>query len=172
MNCRRSTLFALALSAAPSSRAVTPTLDDAALWLTTLGVRADLPRLSVRYSGSSDRVQGSDTTFRLEEGDGGVRELLQLPPTVGWDAGAFGAPQHADEKFLLLMLDPDAPERAGMVEVAVLLGPRPATTGSSGCIGRLEVALALGRRGPASQIPQGGRGIGATPYQSHRFRCV
>ena len=103
---------------ATATHAATPTLDDAALWLNTLGVRADLPRLSVRYG--SD-VQGSDTTFRLKSGE--VHELLQHAPTVEWEEGAFGTPQHESEKFFLLMLDPDAPARADDGSLSGSAGP-------------------------------------------------
>ena len=66
----------------------------------------------------------------------------------------------------------DASLHGGMAKVASWRGhggpPRAPRAAPEG----VRPPSALRRRGPASPIVQGGRGIGATPHQSHPFRCV
>ena len=89
-----------AVGAAGSSS--TASLEDAALWLSRFGVDPLLPRLTVYY-GDTD-VQGAATTFRTTNEE--TVEMLSRAPSVMWDANG------SDEKYILLMLDPDHPDRA------------------------------------------------------------
>ena len=92
-------LFTATVAASSSS---TASLEDAALWLSRYGLDPLLPRLTAYY-GDAD-VQGADTTFRTTNEE--TAQLLSRAPSVTWDASG------ADEKYILLMLDPDHPERA------------------------------------------------------------
>ena len=64
------------------------------------------------------------------------------------------------------------PSLGGTVKGTVLVGPRPATTGSSDWFRKLEAALCTREERPSSQTPQGGRGLGARPRPRRRSRCV
>ena len=92
----------LAVCLAATATASTATLEDAALWLSRYGVDVHLPRLPVYY-GHAD-VQGSGTTFRLSSDE--TSALLANPPSIEWETVGD------TDKYMLLMLDPDHPERA------------------------------------------------------------
>lgn len=93
------TLLTATVAASSSS---TASLQDAALWLSRFGVDPLLPRLTAYY-GDAD-VQGADTTFRTTNEE--TVQLLSRAPSVTWDASS------AEDKYILLMLDPDHPQRA------------------------------------------------------------
>ena len=112
----------LALAAATTTTcAATPTLDDAALWLNALGIRADLPRLSVRY-GYSD-AQGSDTTFRLAS-----TRCASCFSTRRRSSGTRRLRRAAQAKVFLLMSIPSAAASDGRQPLG-LRGPAAALAG-------------------------------------------
>ena len=96
--------------------------------------------------------------------------LLRLPPGLVHCRHAGEADEHCAE--LLRQHAAGALGALGMVKVASCQGhvrpPRAREAASAG----LRLPSALGRGDQASQIPPRGRGIGARPHGSHRFRRV
>ena len=96
-----------------ASSSSTASLEDAALWLSRFGVDPLLPRLTAYY-GDAD-VQGADTTFRTSSKE--TAQLLSRAPSVTWDTTGD------EDKYILLMLDPDHPQRAQDGSNSGELGP-------------------------------------------------
>ena len=106
----REPIASLCPQAPPTAAAQAESMQDAELYLSSLGIPRGLPQLYVQYEGTAIPIRPASEFQRS------VDQFLQRAPVVSWNA-------EGTSRYTLLMVDPDAPDREGDGSRAAQFGP-------------------------------------------------